>query len=154
MLSVANIKQVLTDFITDTEMFLVDVSISPNNEVEITVDSPTGLSLDHCAAINRAIEAAFDREEEDYALTVGSPGLGAPLKVLPQYQKLIGKTVEVLLMNGEKLLATLIDATEDNMQIRYTKKELVEGAKRKQNVTHTARLDYKDIKWTRAFIKV
>ncbi|MGL5913038.1 MAG: ribosome assembly cofactor RimP [Bacteroidales bacterium] len=154
MLSVANIKQVLTDFITGTEMFLVDVSISPNNEVEITVDSPTGLSLDHCAAINRAIEAAFDREEEDYALTVGSPGLGAPLKVLPQYQKLIGKTVEVLLMNGEKLLATLIDATEDNMQIRYTKKELVEGAKRKQNVTHTARLDYKDIKWTRAFIKV
>ena len=35
---------------------------SPANEIELLVDSDTSVSIDACAALSRAVEAAFDRE--------------------------------------------------------------------------------------------
>lgn len=47
-----------------------------DNVFELTLDKADGLvDLEDCEYVHRAVLAAFDRDVEDYALTVGSAGL-------------------------------------------------------------------------------
>ena len=49
-----------------------------DNVFDVTIDKagePVG--LEDCEYVHRAVLAAFDRDIEDYALTVGSVGIGA-----------------------------------------------------------------------------
>lgn len=154
MISAREIAQVVEKFIAGSDLFLVDVSVTPSNEIEVLVDKPDGLGIEECVNISRAVEVAFDREKEDFELTVGSPGLSEPLKVLPQYQKLLGKEVEILLKSGTKFVAKLLDVSAEKVTVEYTKMELVEGKKRKQAVAHTQELKYDECKWVKAYIKV
>jgi ribosome maturation factor RimP len=149
MISASSIAQVVEKLIAGSSLFLVDVTVSPFNEIEVVADKPEGLNVEECAEISRAIEAAFDREKEDYELTVGSPGLGEPLKVLLQYQKVLGREVEVLLKSGVKFIATLTEATAEKIAVEYTKMEAVEGKKRKQPVKYAQKLEYGEVKWVK-----
>ena len=60
---------------------LVALSFDDDNNVfDATVASLDGealVSLDDCEYVHRAVLAAFDRNIEDYALTVGSLGISA-----------------------------------------------------------------------------
>ncbi len=96
----------------DTDMFVVDCTCTAGNEVELLIDSDTSVSIDACAALSRAVEAEFDRDAEDFSLTVASAGIGSELRHPRQYAKLVGSSVEVLLLGGIKILARL-DAADD-----------------------------------------
>lgn len=48
-----------------------------DNIFELTLDKEGGADLEDCEAVHRAILAAFDRDVEDYSLTVGSAGISA-----------------------------------------------------------------------------
>ena len=49
-----------------------------DNIFDVTIDRASEpVSLDDCEYVHRAVLAAFDRDVEDYALTVGSLGIGA-----------------------------------------------------------------------------
>lgn len=49
-----------------------------DNIFEVTLDRASGpVGLDDCEFVHRAVLAAFDRDVEDYALTVGSLGISA-----------------------------------------------------------------------------
>ena len=49
-----------------------------DNVFDVTIDKAGGpVSLEDCEYVHRAVLAAFDRDIEDYALTVGSVGIGA-----------------------------------------------------------------------------
>ena len=90
----------------------------------------------------------FDREQEDFELTVTSAGIGQPLRMLRQYRKLIGREVEVVLKEGGKLVATLIDATGEAITVEYQEKAAVEGKKRKELVTRRRELPLAEVKST------
>lgn len=45
------------------------------NVFEVTLDKEEGVDIEDCEFVHRAILAAFDRNIEDYSLTVGSLGL-------------------------------------------------------------------------------
>ena len=87
-----------------SDMFVVECTSTPGNEIELTIDSDTSVGIDACAELSRAVEAQFDRDEEDFSLTVMSAGIGSELKSLRQYRKLAGKSAEVLLTSGVKIL--------------------------------------------------
>ena len=135
-----------------TDMFVVDYTITPDNTIDIVLDSDTRVSIDACAMLNHAIGDAFNRDEEDYSLTVASAGIGEPLKLVRQYKKLIGSSVEVLLKNGVKILATLDDVTDEAITLSYEEAVVVEGKKKKQmqRTTHTYAFD--EIKWTKEYL--
>lgn len=127
-------------------MFLVDVSVSKDNVIEVTVESSEGsVSLDNCADISRSIESGFDREKEDFELTVGSAGLDMPFKVLRQYTKAVGSQVEVQFKGGRKLCGLLIGASERGIDLRYEALESIEGKKRRVRVTHEERFGFDEI---------
>ena len=81
-------------------MFVVDVKVSPSDEVEVLIDSDSSVSIDACVALSRALEAELESESDDFALTVSSAGIGQSLRLLRQYRKLIGRPVEVVLRSG------------------------------------------------------
>lgn len=132
-----------------TDLFIVDCTCSPGNEVELLVDSDTSVSIDACATLSRAVEAEFDRDAEDFSLTVASAGIGSELRCLRQYRKLVGSPVEVLLANGLKLLARLDAVDGETITLSYEEKQVVEGSKRKQLVTVTRTYPLSEVKYTK-----
>ena len=135
-----------------TDMFVVDCTIAPDNTIDLILDSDTSVSIDACAMLNRAIGDAFDRDVEDYSLTVASAGIGEPLKLVRQYRKLVGESVEVLLKSGVKILATLDDVNEENITLSYDEAVVVEGKKKKQMQRTTHTYAYDEIKWTKEWL--
>ena len=63
--------------------------------------------------------------------------------------ELTGRPVEVLLTGGTRLLATLLGADAEGIDLSYPEKQAVEGKKRRQTVEVTRRFTYDEIKWTR-----
>ena len=135
-------------------LYLIDVTISKDNDIEITIESEEGkVELEDCVAISRFFETQFDREQEDYALTVTSAGLDQPFKVLKQYIKAIGKKVEVQLKGGKKMVAVLEAADQDSITLKYSQKETVEGKKKKEIVEHVDRFTMDQINAVRPFVE-
>ena len=138
--------------LSGTDMFTVSCKCSPMNEVELLIDSDTHVTIERCVELSRKIEAEFNRDEEDFSLTVASAGIGTELQNIRQYRKLIGQSVEVLLLSGIKVLAKLDAVTEEGITISYEEKQTVEGKKRKVlvNVERTYKFD--EIKYTKEYL--
>lgn len=143
-------KQAVTEAveaaIKDTGCFLVDVRVTPDNIVTVEIDHPEAVDIDTCAAVNRAVEAAIDRDVEDYELEVGSAGLTSPFKVKGQYLKNIGNDVEVLTRDGKKLKGVLRAAGDDSFTIAVSRKVRLEGKKRPELVEEETTIPYADAK--------
>ena len=130
----SKIEAVVNGFTEGTDLFLVEIRISPMNEVEVIMDSDTGVSIDQCVALSRAIEGAFDREVEDFELSVMSAGIGQPLQLARQYRKAIGHPVAVVMKDGMKYACTLESADDESITVVWEERQLVEGKKRRQTV--------------------
>ncbi|MBQ8811792.1 MAG: ribosome assembly cofactor RimP [Bacteroidales bacterium] len=135
--------------------FIVDVSVSKDNDIVLTIESENGkIELDDCVSLSRYFETRFDREVEDYSLTVSSAGLDQPFKVYRQYQKAVGTKVEVMLKGGKKMVAVLEDADEESITLKYSVKEAVEGKKKKELVEHVDRYTMDQVNSVRPFIEL
>ncbi|MDF9830874.1 ribosome assembly cofactor RimP [Parabacteroides sp. PF5-6] len=135
-----------------TSHFLVDVMIKPGNLIVIEIDNDEAVGIDDCVALSRHLEAKLDRDVEDFELEVGSAGITSPFKVVRQYQKNIGKPVEMLLKSGTKLSGILKEADEQGAVITITKQVKPEGAKRKVTVEEDQSYRYEEIKYTKYVI--
>ena len=153
-MNVSEIKDAISNEIVARGCYLVDVTVSKDNEIEVIIESEEGrIELDDCVAISRYFETCFDREKEDYELTVTSAGLDLPFKVLKQYLKAIGSKVEVQLKGGKKLIATLTAADEESITLSYTAKEAVDGKKKKELVEHNDRFTMDQVNSVRPYIE-
>ena len=137
-MDIKEVVAVAEEALKGTDMFVVDCTITPDNTIDLVLDSDTSVSIDACAMLNHAIGEKFNRDEEDYSLTVASAGIGEPLRLLRQYRKIVGSAIEVLLTDGIKILGTLDAADEQGITISYDEKVAVEGKKRKE-LQHTVR---------------
>ena len=136
-MNVSEILDAIGGEIVARNCFLVDISVSKDNDIVLTIESENGkIELEDCVSLSRFFETKFDREVEDYSLTVSSAGLDQPFKVLKQYQKAVGKKVEVMLKGGKKMVATLTATDEGSITLSYTAKEAVEGKKKTELVEH------------------
>ena len=107
MIDKSALTAVLERGMEGTDLFLVDVRISKDNNIVVEIDSDTSVDIDECIRLNRLVESEFDRDEEDYELEIGSAGLTSPLRVERQYHKNEGNEVEVLTADGRKLKGIL-----------------------------------------------
>lgn len=148
MIDSSLIQKIVAEKLDGTDLFLVEIKQSVANEIEVIVDSDTSVGIDACVELSRAVNEAFDREQEDFELTVASAGIGQPLKMLRQYEKLIGKTVDIVFKSGDKVTAILLAATEDAIDVEYSEKVTVEGKKRKETVVRNRNIALSDVKST------
>ena len=60
-------------------LFLIDFSVSENNQIRVIIDGDNGVTVNDCITISRAIEHNIDRDEIDFSLDVSSAGVSLPL---------------------------------------------------------------------------
>ena len=153
-MNVSEIKDALQSELVARGCFLVDISVSKDNDIVVTIESENGkIELDDCVALSRYFETRFDREVEDYSLTMTSAGLDQPFKVLRQFEKAVGTKVEVQLKGGKKMVALLEAADEESVTLKYSVKEAVEGKKKKELVEHVDRFTMDQVNSVRPFIE-
>lgn len=104
--------------VSERGCFLVEVTVSKDNDIEIVIEKEEGVvDWEDCAAIDRVMHETFSQDEEDYALTVSSAGLDRPFKVMKQFQKALGSRVDVWLKGGKKVKGVLEAATEESIVV-------------------------------------
>lgn len=133
--------------------FIVEVEVSPSNEIRIVVDSENGIPISYCEEIDALVETSLDREKEDYSLEVSSAGICAEFKVFGQFRKNIGNKVEVTMPNGVWIRGVLTDADEAGFDLETEEKVKVEGEKKKQVVKTVTHYDLAAVKSVRDIIE-
>ncbi|WP_297132228.1 ribosome assembly cofactor RimP [uncultured Porphyromonas sp.] len=148
MIDVTDIQSALDGYLTQHEdLFLIEVEVRGGNLISITVDSDhDSISLDTIMEISRYIEERFDRDVEDYELTVTSAGLTSPLRLPRQYRKYIGEPVIATLRKGGVEKGTLLAADEEGLEMEVIRMEKHEGDKRRKGYPTTLRLSYEEVK--------
>ena len=154
MIDKTALEQVINEALEGTKMYLVTLKVNKDNIIDVALDSDEDITIDDCVTVNDAVLAAFDRDEEDYELTVGSYGITSPLLLPRQYKKYVGFEVEVLTADGRKLKGTLADADDEGFTLSTTVKRKLEGKKRPELVEEQERFNYSDIKQTKNIIKI
>ncbi|MEG1643820.1 MAG: ribosome assembly cofactor RimP [Bacteroidales bacterium] len=152
MIDAEEIKKTVNLALGEGSAFLVDVVINAANDIVVTIDDDKSVDVEMCEKLHRDIEAAFDRDKEDYSLEVGSAGLTAPLTLPRQYRKNIGGMIEVLTCGGKKIQGELKSVGDEGFSIAITRKIKPEGAKRKIDITEEAQYLYTDVKYVKNLI--
>lgn len=95
------------------------------------IDKEGGISIDDCELVSRALSDLLDQEdfiEEAYILEVSSPGLLRPIKKDKDFQRNVGKEIEVHLFKmmdkKKELIGTLIAFDADTLTIQTEEKEI------------------------------
>jgi ribosome maturation factor RimP len=122
MIAKEEIRKVAEPKIKELNGFLVDVKVNTANVITVFFDRMEGVQVEHCLAISKYVEEHFDREVEDYELTVCSAGLDNSFRVDEQYQKYIGKEVGVLLKNGRRKKGVIL-SFDDALLLEVEKKK-------------------------------
>jgi len=140
------IQDLLEEALAQNEhLFLIDVSFSTDNRIQIVIDGDSGVPLNECMRINRAIESSFEEDEVDFALEVSSPDIAEPLRVKRQYLKNVNRILKVK-TNDAVLEGTLTEVNEENIVLTRKAREPKPIGKGKVTVEKTATLAFQDIK--------
>ena len=115
MITGENITDLVMQHIGGTDIFLVEVLVKPGNAIMVHVDKPEGISIDECVKISRYLNENLDRDVEDYSLEVSSPGLSGAFKVKQQYEKNLGRDIEVLYTDGIKVKGKLKKVSDEGI---------------------------------------
>ena len=126
--------------------FLVNVKVNTANVITIFFDRIEGVQVEHCLEISKYVEEYFDRETEDYELTVCSAGLDNAFMVDEQYQKYIGKEVGVLLTNGKRKKGIILSFENNELILEVVKK--MKGSRKEYEITKIV-IPKKEIKETK-----
>ena len=94
----------------------------------------------------------MDREQEDFELHVSSAGLDKGLRVFAQYEKNVGREVKVKQVEGETIQGVLKSATEKEITIETTRKEKLEGKKKKETIIEDVIIPMGNVKETKVVI--
>ncbi|MEW2417096.1 ribosome maturation factor RimP [Streptomyces sp. NPDC046866] len=103
---------------------LEDIELSKAGKrrmLRIIVDSDEGVELDACAELSREVSDKLDETdamgEGEYVLEVSSPGADRPLTEHRHYVRAIGRLVKFQLAEGGELIARILDADDEGMDL-------------------------------------
>lgn len=116
------IENFLNQYLNDQpEVFIVEVKITPGNNISVFADADNGITIDKCTKMNRALYNYLEENEvfpnNDFAIEVSSPGVEEPLLLLRQYKKNVGRTVEVVTNDDNIFTGKLINVTDEEITI-------------------------------------
>lgn len=117
---VAEIREYLEKIALPMGIEIVDVETKGDN-LTVFIETENGVDLDTCEKFHNAIMEPIDELDPSYGaaytLNVSSPGLDRPFVTARDFQRNIGKEVEVKLfapLKGKKLLEGVLEAFDEN----------------------------------------
>ncbi len=127
--------ELVTPIIEDNDFELVDVEFVKEGTdyyLRVYADKSGGINIDDCVFISRALEEKLDEADKidvPYILEVSSPGLTRPLKKEKDFERSLGRLVEIKTykaVNGNKEFCGNLKAyTEDTVTIEDDNETIV-----------------------------
>jgi len=148
-------QQAIEDYVNaqitgSEDIFLVEVKVIPGNNIKVFIDADNGITIEKCIKINRALYNQIEESDlfpnGDFSLEVSSPGVEEPLKLHRQYKKNIGRTVEVILIDGTKKEGKLITVNEDEIILEE------KAGQGKKLVIQTTNILFNQVKHTKVLL--
>lgn len=99
-------EQLVMPIVDENNFELVDIEYvkeAGNWFLRVYIDKQGGITIDDCELVSRVLSEQLDKDdfiEDSYILEVSSPGLGRPLKKEKDFERSIGKEVEVRLFQA------------------------------------------------------
>lgn len=123
----SRVESMVMPIIEEGNFELVDVEYvkeGSNYYLRIYADKESGINIDDCVTISRALEAKLDEEDfipDAYILEVSSPGLGRPLKKEKDFKRSVGKEIDIKLYKAidkqKEFTGVLTGYTEDTITL-------------------------------------
>jgi ribosome maturation factor RimP len=135
------------------DLFLISFDVLEGNSIKVIIDGDNGVLVEDCMFISRAIEHNLDREEQDFSLEVASAGATTPLSHARQYQKNIGRVLEVKTIDNKKFEAKLVNTKGQSIFLEWKTREPKPIGKGKVTVKKEATISYNDIVEAKVKIK-
>ncbi len=136
------VTELVNNLLSGDMVELVDVEYVKEGQdyfLRVFIDKPDGVTINDCETLSRSMDGKLDEYDwikEHYYLEVSSPGLDRPLKKPADFQRNIGKRVEIKLYqsiddnklyegvlvskDGEKIVIE----TEQEKQITFTESQV------------------------------
>ena len=150
MIRPEDVRDLADAFLAGTQGFVVDVVVREGNAIKVFLDHEVATSIENCVALSRHLNAALDREAQDFSLDVSSPGLDMPLKLHRQYVKNIGRDVDVRTVGSERIEGTLTAVEEDAIVLDVPVRQ--EGSKSRKVTVVSRTVPFTDIASTRIVV--
>lgn len=121
----AKTEQLIAPIIAANHVELFDVDYIKEGQdwyLRVYIDKEGGVTIDDCQAVSRAFNEVLDKENyiaDQYIFEVSSPGLTRPLKKEKDYDRSIGKLVDISLYKAIDKMKYLTGILKS-----YTAKEL------------------------------
>ncbi|MBQ9474320.1 MAG: ribosome assembly cofactor RimP [Bacteroidales bacterium] len=145
MIDKLKVLDIIQQTLEGSDKFLVDLKITTDNRINVSIDSDSAVVIDDCVELSRAIESSLNRDEEDFELNVASAGLDSPLKMPRQYIKNIGQELAVTSFDGDTTEGKLTEASDDHI--------IITTPKTKKEPSQQISFKYSDIKTAKIIIK-
>ena len=143
------VKTLVEEWLANNDYFLVDVMFTPDDRIVVEIDHADGVWIEDCAELSRFLQEKLGEELGDYELEVGSAGIGQPFKVSQQYANHIGKDVEVMTAEGNKVQGVPKSVDGDDFVVTSMEKRKLEGKKRPVMVEVDRTFNMNNIKYTK-----
>lgn len=149
---IREIEKMVDDVLApEPEFFRVTVRIKPTNNIKVFIDGDNGISIEKCVQFNRKLYKLIEEKgmypDGDFSLEISSPGVDEPLKMHRQYNRNIGRFVEVIFTDGTKKEGKLVQVAEADLIIEQA------AGKGKKAVTQQLVIPFNNIKTTTVQIK-
>lgn len=144
------LKQKVTNLLQEvleeeSSLFLISKEIKPGNKIVIVIDGDNGVTLNDCMKVSRHIEHNLDREEEDFSLEVYSAGISEGITHIRQYKKNVGRKLEVIVDDNNKVTGTLVSADDEKIKLQWKAREPKPIGKGKVTVQKEQEIPYETI---------
>ena len=146
MITEKKIRELIEEKIKDTDRFIISVKVSPAKKIEVLLDGITNIAINDCIEISRFIESSLDRGQEDFELMVSSAGIDQPFTVEKQYQKNIGRELNVLKKDGIKLKGVLVSYEPETSILIESEKIIKNEKNKKQTIKEQITIPLQEIK--------
>lgn len=117
MIKKAYIRELAAKHLEGTDKYVTDVIVKAGNVITIVIDGDSAVLIDDCSHLSKAVESSLDRDAEDFELRVTSYGADKPLIHRRQYTKNIGRELQVLTSDEQKIKGKLVKVNEENITL-------------------------------------
>ncbi|WP_046175020.1 ribosome maturation factor RimP [Domibacillus indicus] len=128
---IETVEQIAVPIVEELNLELVEVEYVKEGKnwfLRLYIDKENGVDIEECAVVSERLSEQLDALEPDpiphnYFLEVSSPGAERPLKTQQDFERAVGKYVNIKLyepLDGEKVYeGTLTSFADDELTVEY-----------------------------------
>ena len=119
------LEELVEPVLAARDLELVELHLSGGQRrkfVRLYVDGPDGITIDECAQVSREIGDVFDTYDPiagTYVLEVSSPGLTRQLKTDRDFERVIGKDLQLNVTGRGECVGKLQGVSADHLMIDF-----------------------------------